>query len=122
MKTDRYLSDERNSEMNTNMMNGGFDYSDDRDCAKIDNEPYICFRLTFGGEYVTTVSQLKNTCKFINGGMMITNTVDGTEPITYYNLWNYDVICSWGKDDHNAKLAEEWFYSKIREEKPDFKY
>lgn len=110
---------------NKKCINGGYCWSNTKDSIKIDDEPYLKFYLCFGGEYVTTVSQLKaEGYKLVDGDLRCASSYPSkskVEPITYYDLWNYGCVWGYGCDDESEELARKWYNSKVRAEKPDFK-
>ena len=126
-------------------MNGGYEGTDNPDSIRIDNEPYINFNVGIGGmDYITTFSQLKKEYKImvfrnkhgrnISRGYLIEKpttvlqfkyhfgNIDDPDEVfeselTYYDVWNYDAIVSYGETEENENKAREWFKKKQEEER-----
>lgn len=99
---------------------GGYQGSDSgENTANRDNEPTINWNIESGMDYITTFSQLKKEgFAFIEYTLTREKPDAKTEkyykPLTFYNLWNYDCIVSWGCDDENERLAKDWFNSYLK--------
>lgn len=122
-------------------LNGGYDVDDGfYNCSIIDDEPILNFRAGMGYDVISTYSQIKKDYKLITfksscgGGYLYPkstslediknhfyNVKDGSiieKEVNYYDLYNYDLIVSYGDDNEGKEKARLWFKNKVLETTP----
>ena len=113
-------------------VNGGLDVEEDfYSFSIIDYEPIFIFRVGDGFDCVSTFSQLKKDFRFI-GKYLFKNQitikdirhifhspekVKETE-LTFYKVYNYDLIVSFGSCKESEDKARKWLINKIFETEP----
>lgn len=78
--------------------NGGFTSSDSENVLIVDDEPILCFSVMGGCDYITTLSQLKKQgYRLYDGGLwQCSKKREGSKDLTWYDVWNHDLIVSYG--------------------------
>jgi hypothetical protein len=120
-------------------LNGGYDVDDGfYNCSIIDDEPILNFSAGMGYDVIASYSQIAKDYDIIkvNGGCGYLypkssslkdikddfyNVKDGgitRKDVNYYDVYNYDLIVSYGDDNEGKEKARLWFKNKVLETTP----